>query len=94
MLASSDFPIFPIDGPQLSYLVSQKYLPFLDVMEKTIWDMNKLDGFARGFTVVQIGWFCVQCIGRAFQHLPISTLELTTLTFIFCTLCTYFFWHH
>ncbi|KAI9866389.1 MAG: hypothetical protein M1813_001511 [Trichoglossum hirsutum] len=94
MLESPDFPTFPIDGQQLCYLVEQKYLPFPDVTEKTIWDKNKADGFARAITIVQIGWFCIQCIGRAIQHLQISTLELTTLTFIFCTLCTFFFWNH
>lgn len=41
-----------------------------------------------------MGWFCARCIGRAVQHLDLSTLELTTLTFIFCTSCTFFFWNH
>ncbi|KAJ9615357.1 hypothetical protein H2200_001432 [Cladophialophora chaetospira] len=94
LLESPDFPAFPIDGQQIGYLVERKYLNFPDIDEKTIWDKNKADGFARAVTVVQIGWFCIQCIGRAIQHLPISTLELTTLTFIFCTLCTFFFWNH
>ena len=94
LLESPDFPAFPIDGQQIGYLVDRKYLPFPDVAEKTIWDKNKADGFARAVTITQIGWFCIQCIGRAIQHLQISTLELTTLTYILCTLCTFFFWNH
>jgi hypothetical protein len=94
MLESPDFPRFPIDGQQLGYLVEKKYIPFPEVAEKTIWDKNKADGFARTVTIIQMGWFCVQCIGRAIQHLQLSTLELTTLTLIFCTLCTFFFWNH
>jgi len=54
MLESSDFSTFPINGQQLYYLVEQKYLPFPDVMEKTIWDKNKADGFARAVTIVRI----------------------------------------
>jgi len=94
MLESPDFPRFPIDGQQLGYLVEKKYIPFPEVAEKTIWDKNKADGFARTVTIIQMGWFCVQCIGRAIQHLQLSTLELTTLTLISCTLCTFFFWNH
>jgi hypothetical protein len=94
MLESPDFPRFPIDGQLLGYLVEKKYIPFPEVAEKTIWDKNKADGFARTVTIIQMGWFCVQCIGRAIQHLQLSTLELTTLTLIFCTLCTFFFWNH
>lgn len=94
MLESPDFPRFPIDGQQLGYLVEKKYIPFPEVAEKVIWDKNKADGFARMITIIQIGWFCIQCIGRAIQHRELSTLELTTLNFIFCTLCTFFFWNH
>src|SRR5437763_5321142 len=64
LLESPDFPAFPIDGQQIGYLVERKYLPNPDVAENTIWDKNKADGFARAVTVVQIGWFCIQCIGR------------------------------
>lgn len=34
----------------------------------------------------------LQCIGRAAQHLTFTTLELTTVAFVCCTLPTYYFW--
>ena len=34
----------------------------------------------------------LQCLGRAAQHLAFTTLELTTVAFVCCTLPTYYFW--
>jgi hypothetical protein len=45
-------------------------------------------------TVVQILWFTLNTLGRAIQRLAITTLELTTLGFIVCTLGTYCLWAH
>ena len=93
-LQSPDFPAFPIDGQQLIYLMDRKYVPYPDVDEDTIKDKNKADGFARAITLIQIAWFSVQCIARAIQHLPLSTFELSTLAFVFCSLNMFFFWYH
>jgi hypothetical protein len=59
-----------------------------------IWDKNKADGFAPAITITQIGWFCIQCIGRGIQHLALSTFELSTFAFIWCSINTFFFWNH
>ena len=48
----------------------------------------------RCIVLLQIIWFSLNCLGRAVQHLAITTLELTTLGFIICTLGTFFFWAH
>jgi hypothetical protein len=50
--------------------------------------------FDRLITVFPILWFCLNCLGRRAQHLAITTLELTTLGFILCTLGTYYLWFH
>ena len=94
ILQPPDFPPFPVDAQQLHYLVANHYLPFPDTDERDIWNANKGDGFARFITTVQIGWFGIQCLGRAFQHLPMSSFELSTLAFVFCTIPTFFFWRH
>jgi hypothetical protein len=95
LLKCPDFPAFPVDGQQFLYLIDMKYLPFPDrVTERVIWDKNKADGFARVITLVQIGWFCIQCMARGIQHLALSTFELSTLAFIWCTANTFFFWNH
>ena len=93
-LQSPDFPTFPVDGQQLIYLVDQNHIQYPDVDQDTIQDKNKADGFARAVTLTQIAWFSVQCIARAIQRLPVSTFELSTLAFIFCSLNMFFFWYH
>ncbi|KAI9819457.1 MAG: hypothetical protein M1827_006905 [Pycnora praestabilis] len=94
MLATPDFPPIPIDAHQLHHLLAGKHISFPEIGEKDIWDKNKADGFARALTVVQTVWFGLQCLGRAIQHLPLSTFELSTLAFVWCTLPTFFFWNH
>ncbi|KAI9709005.1 MAG: hypothetical protein M1812_007818 [Candelaria pacifica] len=94
VLHSPDFPAFPVDAQQVQYLVVNKYIPYPNVDEKEIWDKNKADGFVRALTIIQTLWFGLQCIGRATQRLPVTTFELSTLAFVFCTIPTFFFWHH
>lgn len=94
VLESPDFPQFPIDGQQLAYLVRKKYLDLPTITEDEIRDKNKADGSARMITCIQMCWFSVQCLGRAFQHLGLSTLELTVIANIFGTIFTFFFWNH
>ena len=93
-LSCPDFTPFPINSHQLGYLVEESFLEYPDLKVRTIWEKNKADGFARTLTLVQIGWFLVQSIARCVQHQALSTLELSTLAFIFCTINTFFFWRH
>ena len=94
LLDCPDFTPFPIDTQQTLYLVRNDHLQYPDVEAKTIWDKNKADGFARFVCIVQIGWFAVQAFGRCGQHLALSTFELSTLAYIFCTMNTFFFLRH
>lgn len=85
---------FPIDAKQLHYLVSRRYLklPILD--QRVIEDKNKVDGLLRTITVCQIIWFIINVIGRWKQQLVVTTAELTTVSFILCSLGTAFCWWH
>ena len=47
---------------------------------------------SRLITVVQIIWFTLNSVGRLAQHLQVTTLELTTLAFILCTIGTSICW--
>ena len=47
---------------------------------------------ARLITVVQVLMFSITCIARAIQHLAITTLELTTLAFVFSMIATSIMW--
>lgn len=83
---------FPINAKHLLYLVQNDHIPFPTINAKDIWDKSKADGFQKLFTCLQTGWFIIQCLGRAVQKLPITTFELTTLGFVFCTLIMYYQW--
>ncbi|KIW31792.1 uncharacterized protein PV07_03384 [Cladophialophora immunda] len=94
MLECPDYVPFPVDAHQIYYLVTNGFMVFPEIEKKAIWDKNKADGFARLLTSIQVCGFALQCLGRAMQRLPISTLELSTMTFVFCTLPTFFWWRH
>ncbi|KAK2877848.1 hypothetical protein FQN49_001141 [Arthroderma sp. PD_2] len=84
--------LFPINSKELHYLVTRGYLEFPKVTRREIKDRNKSSGLGRMITLSQILWFTLTVIVRAVQHLAITTLEVTTLGFIFCTLGTAVCW--
>ena len=97
--ATEDWTPFPLDAQQVHYLVVNKYISYSTVGPpglkiEDIKDRNKADGLVRLITVFQILWFLVGTVGRAFQHLEITILELSTIGFIVCSLGTSFFWRH
>ena len=87
---------FPLDAEQVHYLVVNKYVPYSDVAieQELIKERNQVDTLVRLITVLQISWYLIAAVGRAFQHLAITILELATIGFIICTLGTYYFWYY
>ena len=94
ILQPRDSRPFPVNYKQLHYLVTRSYVLFPDIMEEKIRRMCKQDKFQKILTLLQLGWFIVQCIGRAIQRLPITTLELATSGLAICTLASYYQWFH
>lgn len=94
VLQPQDSKPFPVNAKQLHYLVTRGYMPFPTITGKEIWDKSKQDGFQKLLTMVQTGWFVIQVLGRAIQHMPVTTLELTTFTYVFCTFASYYQWSH
>ena len=94
ILQPRDSGPFPVNSMQLHYLVTRGYVPFPEITETKIRCMGKQDTFQKILTLLQLGWFIVQCIGRAIQHLPITTLELATSGLALCTLASYCQWFH
>lgn len=92
VLQPRDSQPFPINAKQLHYLVTKDYTPYPSITAKEVWDKSKQDGFQKTLTMLQTGWFVIQCLGRAIQHLPVTTLELTTFSFVFCTFASYYQW--
>ncbi|KAJ5123494.1 hypothetical protein N7448_009591 [Penicillium atrosanguineum] len=92
--ARTSFKLFPIDAEQLFHLVKAGYVPYPDLDMEDIKDKSKLDGLARMIASLQAAWFLINCIIRAAQHLFLTTLEITTLSFIIIFFFTSFCWRH
>ena len=84
-------PSFPVDCEQLLQLVRDHYVDMPKITLEDIDDRNKSDSLARGIAIVQSLWFLTNSIGRLAQGLHLTTLELTTLSFVFamtgCSIC-------
>jgi hypothetical protein len=61
--------------------------PREEILEK-----SKADGFSKIIVCLQAGWLVLQVIGRIIEHLPTSTLEITTIAYVACTFINYLFW--
>ncbi|CAO2654198.1 Nn.00g109310.m01.CDS01 [Neocucurbitaria sp. VM-36] len=59
---------------------------------KEIKDKGKADVMAKALTIVQIVWILVQSVARIVQHLPLTTLEISTLAYIPCAIIAYILW--
>ncbi|KAM7214983.1 hypothetical protein V8F06_009660 [Rhypophila decipiens] len=96
VLDPPDFVPFPLTVSQLHYLVVNGYVDYDEVLltNLEIEDKNKFDTLTRIITMVQLSWFVVNLVARVALNMAITTLELSTAAFIFCTLFTYFCWRH
>ena len=83
---------FPLDAKQLHYLVSRRHIKRPTLDHRIIEDKNKVDGLLRTITLCQITWFLINVIGRWAQKLVVTTAELTTVSFILCSVGTTFCW--
>lgn len=65
-----------------------------NISEKTILDKSKADWFSKAVALGQASWFCLNCIARLTEGLPVSLLEVTTFAHALCALLTYILWWH
>ncbi|EPE02473.1 tannase subunit [Ophiostoma piceae UAMH 11346] len=94
ILHSPDFVPFPLTVDQVYYLVLHGFIDFQCVLiaNSEIEDKNKFDTLTRILTTMQLLWFVINVIARACLGMAITTLEISTIAFIFCTIFTCFFW--
>ena len=82
---------FPVDCDQLLYLTRERHVEMPTITEDNIDDRNKSDSITRTIAVVQSIWFTANSIGRVAEGIFLSTMELTTLSFVFlitaCSIC-------
>ncbi|KZP29207.1 hypothetical protein FIBSPDRAFT_679854, partial [Athelia psychrophila] len=55
-------------------------------------DRSKGDMLSKGLAVIQTIWFVTQCIGRLFERLPLTNLEVITLAYTVITVAMYIAW--
>jgi hypothetical protein len=63
-----------------------------DISEDEIRDKSKADSIAKVLLVWQLVYFCLSCVSRLAQRLPLSLLEVTTFAHALCTMITYMMW--
>jgi hypothetical protein len=83
---------FPITSKHLHWLVSHKHLAYPEVPPQEIWDKSKQDTIAKLISCFQICYLVVQTLGRAGQGLAITTLELSALAIVVCSIMTNICW--
>ena len=92
LLVPQDSKPFRITAKHLYYLIDKGYISYPDVRTEDLWDKSKQDQIAKAITCVQVFYLVVQCIGRAIQHLAITTMELSALAIVVCSTMTSICW--
>ncbi len=64
----------------------------LNISNKDLQDKSKANGLAKAVVCLQASWFCVQCLVRVGQALPITLLEIDTFAHSICALLMYILW--
>ena len=83
---------FPIHGLHLIYLLKEGYLKLPEITLEEIADKSKANLLAKALVCLQTGWFVVQCFGRLAEGLPLTTLELIKISYVWCTWAIYASW--
>jgi len=94
VLQLRDCEPFPLNAKQLHWLIVNGHVGYPTLKPDNVWDKSKHDRLSRGITAFQIAYIVIECCGRAFQNLAITTLELNTLGIVVCSLMTSFAWLH
>ncbi|KAG8820356.1 hypothetical protein FRC17_010187 [Serendipita sp. 399] len=83
-------PCGPVDVDDIFELLDTGALWLPTEME--IEDRSKSDWIAKSIVLLQILWFIVQCIARKLGNLPLSELEVVTLSYTVINLAIYIAW--
>lgn len=94
LLVPPDSTPFPITAKQIHWLVTHGYLRFPEVTSAEMADKSKQDTVAKVVTCFQIGYLVLQCVGRAAQRLTVTTMELSALAIVVCSIMTSLCWLH
>ena len=82
--------VLKFDG--LMYIMRHFPRIVTDITEESILDRAESSSLGKAILIVQVGWFCTNCVSRLSQGLPLTLLEVSTAAHSLCTLLTYFVW--
>lgn len=82
---------FPVTAKQLRYLIERNYIDFPLISKKGTWDKSKFDTAAKCFALIPVINLLANTIARYPQGLPVTPLELFTLSFLPPSLGTIYF---
>ncbi|KAF1968904.1 hypothetical protein BU23DRAFT_571987 [Bimuria novae-zelandiae CBS 107.79] len=94
VLHTRDSDPFPLNATELFWLVRHGYVEYPKMTKREIWDKSKQGTFTKLVTAFQVRYLIVQCIARATQGLAITTLELSAVAIVVCSLMTSYAWLH
>lgn len=60
-----------------------------DISEEEVRDKSKGGSLTKSVACIQATWFCLSCIARISQKMPVSMLELNTFAHALCTVIVY-----
>ena len=88
-------PRYTIDIPTSETLIYiMRYFPdiIINIPEHAILDRAESSSLSKALLIIQVGWFCTNCVSRLDQDLSLSLLEVSTAARALCTLAIYFVW--
>ena len=77
-----------------AFIYIMQHFPHIipDISEESITDRAESSNIRKALLIFQVGWFCISCISRIAQRLPLSLFEVSTAAHGFYTLLTIFVW--
>ena len=94
MLHPKDSRPFPVNNRHIQWLVMNGFMEIPPITTRKIWDRSKADHLIKSIVCVQICWLMITVIARVIQKIAVTTLELATVSIVFCTIATFFCWLH
>lgn len=83
---------FVVNGEQLLWLLERGHIEMPSITLDEIKDKSKSDSLLKSMAMLQALWFVVRTIVRAAQSLPITTLEITTISYVVCMIPIELLW--
>ena len=94
VIQTEDEWIYTIHPKDIDAFIDADLISCTDFRKRDVDDRAKADSFAKAFTVLQSTWTVINILARAVYSLPISLLELATVSYVACGIIIYAFWWH